>query len=270
MTASTRKSSRSARGSRRSAGGGAETSPSLPNLSSPSLSTRTFDALVEAIVRGTFGEGRLPPENELAKQLGVSRTTVRSALQSLEQVGIIERRPGRGTRVRKHAGPDVLALHGLVAFSTLLEERGHKVDSIVTVRREPRCPDDIAARLICDPDREHHEIDIRIQADGTPAVHIRERFCGVVLSEPLDERLVPDSVLKLSATNFRRPIDHAVATLHPRLAADAEKATIGLEPGEPFLFMEELLYAADGDALVLSEISVNPDFVQYAVMRQRP
>lgn len=243
---------------------------SLPNLAAPSLSTRAFDALVQAIVRGTFADGRLPAENVLAGQLGVSRTTVRSALQSLEQVGIIERRPGRGTRVRKHAGPDVLILHGLVAFSTLLRERGHEVESIVTVHREPQCPDHVAGRLSLDTEQEYYEIDIRLHADDQPAVHIREHFSVDVLSVPLDEREVPDSVLKLSTTHFKVPIDHAVATLHPRLAGDLEKETIGLGPGEPFLFMEELLYASDDGALVLSEISVNPAFVQYAVMRQRP
>jgi GntR family transcriptional regulator len=262
VTASTRKTSRLRDDS--------SSSPSLPNLATPSLSTRAFDALVQAIVRGAFRDGRLPAENVLADQLGVSRTTVRSALQSLEQVGIIERRPGRGTRIRKHAGPDVLILHGLVAFSTLLRERGHEVESIVTMHRNDKCPDDVAARLSCDRDQEYYEIDIRLYADGQPAVHIREQFPDEVLGVPLDERDVPDSVLKLSTTHFKVPIDHAVATLHPRLATGRERETIGLEPGQPFLFMEEFLYAADEGALVLSEISVNSAFVQYAVMRQRP
>ena len=246
------------------------TAAALPNLGAAPLSAQVLDALVHAIVAGTFGDGRLPAEYDLAKQLGVSRTTVRAALQALEQVGMIERRPGRGTRLRKHARPDVLILRGLVAFSTLLRERGHEVTSHATVTRHPRCPPELGSRLRCDPDRESYEIEIRLAADGHPAVHIRERFCGAMLAAPLDDDVVPDSVLKLSATHFIVPIDHAMATLRPAVASEREQETIGVAEGRPYQFMEELLYSADDVPLVLSEISVNDDYIQYAVMRQLP
>lgn len=42
---------------------------------------------------------RLPPERELATQLGVSRMTVRGALQRLERDGLLDRRRGDGTYV---------------------------------------------------------------------------------------------------------------------------------------------------------------------------
>jgi GntR family transcriptional regulator len=242
----------------------------LPNIGTASLASQALEALVRAIVTGSFGDGRLPAEYDLARQLGVSRTTVRSALQALEQVGIIERRPGRGTRVRKHARPDVLILHGLVAFSTLLRDRGHEVTSSAVVTRHDSCPPELAARLQCDPELGSYEIEIRLVADGHPAVHIRERFCGAALVAPLDDDVVPDSVLKLSATHFVVPIDHAVATLRPAIATKREQDTIGVRTGRPYQFMEEILYSADDIALVLSEISVNDDYVQYAVMRHMP
>jgi GntR family transcriptional regulator len=240
----------------------------LPNLSTASLSNRAFDALVEAIVTGSFAGGRLPSEPELARRLGVSRTTVRSALQSLEQVGIIDRRPGRGTHVRQHVQPEVLLLHGLVAFSTFLRERGNAVTSTVTVTRHSGCSSEMSSRLLCDSMSEGYEINIFLAADGEPAVHIRERFCGCVLTAPLNDDVAPDSVLKLSSTHFRTPIDHALATLHPALATTTERASIGVEPGRPILCMEETLYSADNEPLVLSEIAVNPAHVQYAVMRR--
>lgn len=244
--------------------------PNLPHLGTASLSTQALDALVAAIVGGRFDDGRLPAEYDLARQLGVSRTTVRSALQALEQVGIIERRPGRGTRVRKHARPDVLILHGLVAFSTLLRDRGHDVTSTTSVTRHEHCPPDLATRLQCDPDRESYEIEIRLAADAHPAVHIRERFSSAALKAPLEDDVVPDSVLKLSATHFVTPIDHAVATLRPAVATAREFETIGVPAGSPYQFMEEILYSAGDVPLVVSEISVNHEYIQYAVMRHLP
>lgn len=44
---------------------------------------------------------RLPPEPQLATELGVSRTTLRLALSRIEQAGLVERRPGGGTVVTR-------------------------------------------------------------------------------------------------------------------------------------------------------------------------
>jgi DNA-binding GntR family transcriptional regulator len=44
---------------------------------------------------------KLPSESNLAGELYVSRTTIRNALNLLEQEGKIERKPGRGRIVRQ-------------------------------------------------------------------------------------------------------------------------------------------------------------------------
>lgn len=54
--------------------------------------------LREMIERGELNAGdRLPPERDLAKQLGVSRPTLRNGLRWLAAVGVLQSRPGAGT-----------------------------------------------------------------------------------------------------------------------------------------------------------------------------
>jgi DNA-binding FadR family transcriptional regulator len=69
-------------------------------------------ARLEAMVdeRGR-GDGRLPPERDLARQLGTSRATLREALRVLRLFGIVESSPKTGTRL---AGPPVVPLSLIV------------------------------------------------------------------------------------------------------------------------------------------------------------
>lgn len=60
-----------------------------------------FERLKREILRGAYQRGqRLPGENEMAQEYGMSRQTVRQALSLLEQEDLIERRQGSGTYVR--------------------------------------------------------------------------------------------------------------------------------------------------------------------------
>ena len=64
-------------------------------------------ARVRALISaGDYAPGdRLPPERELIDRLGMSRTTLRRALEALEREGTIWRHVGKGTFVASHGGP---------------------------------------------------------------------------------------------------------------------------------------------------------------------
>ncbi len=71
------------------------------------------DTLRRRILCGELAVGAmLPPERDLAEQLGVSRLTLRSALASLEAQGLIEKVHGAGNRVldfRERGGVELVA-----------------------------------------------------------------------------------------------------------------------------------------------------------------
>jgi GntR family transcriptional regulator len=231
-----------------------------------------LEAMVRAVRLGAFASGRLPPEDELARQLGVSRTTVRRALQSMEQIGLIERRPGRGTKLRVHATPDLLALHGLVPFPSLLRELGYEVVSRVSWRRLDRVPPELAEQLEREVSGGSYELDVVLLANGEPAVRMLERFPTDVLgSVPSDEDLQAGSILFISERCFAQKIDHALATLEPRVAAgrDGEGAgALNFAPGEPYLALQERFFSAEEVPLATSEVSVNPRYVSFSVFRR--
>lgn len=72
----------------------------LPVLKTERLYRQIANAIMESIKRGEFAPGAaLPPERELAKQLGVSRSSVREALIALEMTGWVDIRTGNGVYV---------------------------------------------------------------------------------------------------------------------------------------------------------------------------
>ncbi len=76
------------------------------------------------------GDGRLPPERELAERLGVSRPVVREATKRLELQGLLEVRHGVGTRVvdRLH-----MPLNG--SLSLLVPDQVQRLQQSLEVRR---------------------------------------------------------------------------------------------------------------------------------------
>jgi GntR family transcriptional regulator, transcriptional repressor for pyruvate dehydrogenase complex len=81
----------------------------LPRTQSPTqpairdtLSTQTLQQLIGSLKDGTFKPGsKLPSQNELVEQFGISRTGVREALQMMAVLNLIEIRQGLGCFVKR-------------------------------------------------------------------------------------------------------------------------------------------------------------------------
>lgn len=71
-----------------------------PSVRVKSQPQRVFDGVVERIRGGALRPGdRVPPEPELMREFGVSRTVVREAMSRLQASGLVETRQGVGTFV---------------------------------------------------------------------------------------------------------------------------------------------------------------------------
>jgi len=124
----------------------------------PVQSQRSFESVVEQIrrhlERGTLAPGdKLPPERELAKQLKVSRHTLREALRSLEVTGLVEFRRGAsgGAFIRESSGDAAIASfadqfrRGMIRPEHLTEARIIIGVSVARLACERRTEDDLKA-----------------------------------------------------------------------------------------------------------------------------
>src|SRR5918996_3523376 len=117
---------------------GTETRPSLVDVAE--------EALRSWLATGRHRPGeRLPPEQELSAHLGISRGTLRTALQRLEDTGEIVRRQGSGTFVGRVQGTALdEGLEKLVSYRELARRRGVDLSLGDLEVEERRCGPEMA------------------------------------------------------------------------------------------------------------------------------
>ncbi len=85
----------------------------LERVKTESLRSQVYVQLKNKLIEGEWQAGdKLPSENKLCETFGVSRVTVRAAIQQLEILGLVETKHGGGTFVRSFSSVDAVdALH---------------------------------------------------------------------------------------------------------------------------------------------------------------
>ena len=222
---------------------------------------------MHSILERRFEDSRLPPENELADMLGVSRTTVRSALQSLEQHGVLTRSPRRGTQVHDRLSPSMVALQRLIGFTRLLEEQGYAVETVTTPTIINAVPDVVASALGTAGGAPVYEISRLFFASGQPAIWAIDYIsCDLFAEPPTDEQLAQPP-FEMGDLLVGGPVDHAVVELVPCMATEDVVKQLALKPPAAYLLLEETHYSIAGVVLGFSLIHVNDRFVRFRLYR---
>jgi GntR family transcriptional regulator len=185
----------------------------------------------QAIADGRLGPGdRLPPERELAVEHGVSRMTVRQALQTLESRGLLRRSIGRsgGSFVAQpKLERDLGTFSGL---SEQLRRQGVEAGARVLSAREA--------------DGELEIVRVRL-ADGEPFALERSRFPAERFDGLLELDLTA-SLYELLADRFDAAPVRAVERIEPVLADADEADALGVEAGTPLMLVDRTAYDAGG------------------------
>ncbi|GAA5002459.1 GntR family transcriptional regulator [Kitasatospora paranensis] len=214
------------------------------------------DVLRQQVLGGTYKDGALPHEEQLAQEFGESRNTVRQALDLLRTEGLVRRVPGSGTLVVADKVPH--GLNRLQGLAETLHEHGEVVNE-VRAFGPVRAPGPVARRLGL--------------PDGADVVYVERlrRLNGLPLSLDLTY-LAPDVGAALDAADlahtdvFRlieevtgQPLGAADITLEA-VNADAHSATVLEVPrGAALLMLERLTALADGRPVDLEYVRFRGD-----------
>jgi GntR family transcriptional regulator, transcriptional repressor for pyruvate dehydrogenase complex len=96
-------------------------------IKTKSLRTQVYTKLKEQIMRGVWKEGeKLPSESQLCVKFGVSRVTVRAAIQQLEILGLLAVKQGEGTFLKS-----IATMRTMDAFNSVLASQSKQ--DIITI-----------------------------------------------------------------------------------------------------------------------------------------
>jgi GntR family transcriptional regulator len=234
------------------------------------LSFSVRDELAGRITSGAIPPGsRLPPEPQLAEDLGVSRATLREALRSLEEDGFVTRRRGAGTfaahrpRLRNNLDVNFGVTEAIRASGMEPGTVDAKVDIASATAQEASALDIAAGDPVVTVER------VRT-ADDRRVVLSRDVIAQSLVGEDALERLGNGSVYDLLETAARTAIQHGVVTIEP-IAADRQMARkLKIPTGSLMLYLRQIDYDRSGDPVLLSHEYHLGDAFEFSVVRRGP
>jgi GntR family transcriptional regulator len=222
----------------------------------------------EKITSGTYSGGeRLPTEIELIKEYGVSRITVRQALQALTDEGFIERKQGRGTyvaarksRKRKFKG----TIHLTGSLDELIEMG---MDTPVKVLEMNKV------------DADTHEAELLEIKIGTPIYRLKRlrmhegKPFGLILNylpEEIGAKLTMEelssgALLHTMETKLGFQLDNALQEIHAELADPYVAKLLDVRVGTALLSIERTVYTDKQNPVEYVHTLYRSDIYGYSV-----
>lgn len=244
------------------------TSGRLRRTRGASLTSDVRDRLLDAMRAGAFADGRIPPEAELAADLGVSRATVRAALQTLAEDGIVSRRRRHGTVVNEHMLTRNLPLNRLVSFRDLVEQSGHEA-SVDPSRQRVEQPDaKIADALALAAGERCLVVERLLRADGVPVIAVTDVLALRWLECEPAEVASADTTFAFIAQNTSAGASHSLLEIVPRVATGGEPLDLKLADGTPYAELRELIFTAANEPIAFSQVALDCRRVSLTLVRR--
>ncbi|MEO7125213.1 MAG: GntR family transcriptional regulator [Nakamurella sp.] len=233
------------------------------------LHTQIEQFLRERIVSGHWASRRrLPPEPELAAQLGVNRGTLRRALAALIRQGLLVPLRGRGTFVAPIAQVPTIAQR----FRSLTEDlaaQGFSFTRQVRSSSVGRLPLAVQTVLGATPSTQGLRLERVFTSTEGPLAYLvnyvrTDRCPGI---EQVDFERV--ALFDTLATTYGVTITEGRRTLSAQAATEDVATALAIELGTATLFIEQVSFTDSGEAIEYSDVWINSNLVTITAVLQR-
>ena len=220
-----------------------------------SLWVQARNLIASQIESGALEAGRrLPPERELCQQLNISRVTLRKALASLVEDGLLSSSHGRGWYVSSAGGSVEREWpNSLESFTETAARMGLEPSSRVLRSEVAPATYDEAEELGLAPGAPVFVLERDRLLNGVPIAVDRARVPAYLGDTFLDPDYTVESLYdKLHEAGIS--LAHAETTIEARKAGADEAASLGLDEADPILAMHQLVVDDSGRRVLASDI----------------
>lgn len=220
---------------------------------------RVYLALRDEISDGRLSRGEnLPGEQRLAENFGVSRVTVRRALEALARDGLIERRAGSGTVVRINGVEEKPVEMDFTTLMPQLVEMGQSTVARLLSFSYGRPPDYVAKALQLENDQ-RVQIATRVRsADDTPFSHLTTYVPESIARNYSENDLATMPLFKLLERSGVQ-INDAHQSVSAGLAGPDVAEALGVALGSPLLSLRRIVRDIDGNGVEFLSALYRPD-----------
>ena len=235
----------------------------------PSLTDQVTAHIKQLIATDGFDGGRIPPETDLATDLGVSRTTVRDALSRLEHEGAIYRRQGAGTFVNEHGLRIKSRLENIWSYEELLENHGYEPSVRVLDISQAPCDLATADALGLEPGDPILLVEKLFLEDETPVVLTVNRIPVVNLTTPPPTGDEDIPVYAYLDAHCDRKLTYYLSEIIPVVLDTDQAGRLDVEPGTPAMSFDEVGYDKNNEPIVRATSFFRDDLLRFRLIRKR-
>jgi GntR family transcriptional regulator len=213
-----------------------------PRKSKQALATERLLALIDTLEVGAA----IPAERRLSSELGISRPTLRAAIEELVREGLLQRRQGSGTYV---AEPKIALPLTMTSFSEDMRRRGMRPGSHVLAFETTTAGAQVGQRLKLSPIDPVWRIKrLRLADDETMAIealHVPQGLVPELTRRDLEGR----SFYELLRDRYGIVVSHGMQTTEPTVTDEEESKILGVPPHSPAFLFERTTSSDKGEVV---------------------
>lgn len=200
--------------------------------------------LKQQIENGKYKIGdKIPAERDLAIEFGVSRMTLRQAVQTLADEGILERRVGDGTYVANQKVQEKMS--GITSFTELMRAQGKTASSkVVAYHNNVQPTASEIEQLKLKPMERVLRME-RIRYGNEEPISLETASVPAALVEHLTRDEITSGLYK-ALNSLGLQVGHAQQTVTAQLATEKLAEYLNIRRGDAILHLRQISFLSDG------------------------